>query len=284
MSNRDRYKVLVLGSSHTYYGVNPDYIAMPAFNAANVSQDLKYDHYILDKGVKTLSDLEFVVVPLSMFSLYSELDTGVESWRKYNYRHWFNYNKYPTTELFNIKTHSVFLASPNKLGMIERLFQYYRWGNFEKTWSRGGWGTEYSRVSSEKTLLESGKSAALRHQIATEINDHNISYLDEIAAICNKKNVKLLIVTMPAYATYREHLNGGRIKTIIAIATGLAASSNKIRYVNSLEDAIFVKSDFHDADHLNHEGAKKFSRIISRFIEEWKSSEEIGEHNNHHNK
>lgn len=233
-TNRDNYRTLVLGSSHTYFGVNPDYMLMSTFNAANVSQSLNYDYFVLENASKHLIDLEYVVLPLSIFSLYSDLDSGVESWRKYNYRHWFNYNKYANTELFDIKTYSVFLASPDRIGLLKRLFQHYYSGSFDKTWSRRGWGTNYSHASSESALLESGKRAALRHQTQADINYRSLDSLNQIAEIFNGRNIKLLIVTPPAYATYREHLNRDRVRNMVSIAMGLANSNKNIRYINYL--------------------------------------------------
>ncbi len=47
--NAQNLKTLVLGSSHFYRGVNPDFLEQPAFNAAMVSQTLDYDLKILEK-------------------------------------------------------------------------------------------------------------------------------------------------------------------------------------------------------------------------------------------
>ena len=49
--NDKHYKTLILGSSHSFFGINPDYLSDPSFNAANVSQDFKYDSYVLEKSL-----------------------------------------------------------------------------------------------------------------------------------------------------------------------------------------------------------------------------------------
>jgi hypothetical protein len=79
-------------------------------------------------------------------------------------------------------------------------------------------------------------------------------------------------------------LNGDRIKKIVAIATELADSSNGIHYTNYLDDPRFGKLDFYDADHLNHDGAKKLTEIISRSLEDWESSGETVKPNNRRKK
>jgi hypothetical protein len=47
--NGNTVETLILGSSHAYYGINPEYLSWKAFNLANVSQDLERDFFVLDK-------------------------------------------------------------------------------------------------------------------------------------------------------------------------------------------------------------------------------------------
>ena len=48
-SNSNEIEVLFLGSSHVYYGVNPEYISANSFNASHIAQTLDYDYAILKK-------------------------------------------------------------------------------------------------------------------------------------------------------------------------------------------------------------------------------------------
>ncbi len=43
-----KVKNLILGSSHFYFGVNPKYFTATTFNGSNVSQDFKYDLFLLE--------------------------------------------------------------------------------------------------------------------------------------------------------------------------------------------------------------------------------------------
>ena len=49
LESRHRIKTLVLGSSHTHYGIDPNYFSMPAYNLANVSQSLIVDLKLLER-------------------------------------------------------------------------------------------------------------------------------------------------------------------------------------------------------------------------------------------
>ncbi len=74
-------QVLVLGSSHAYYGINPDYFSLKGFNLANVSQPLRYDYALLERYAPKCPDLKVVIMAISDFSLGFRLADSGEYWR-----------------------------------------------------------------------------------------------------------------------------------------------------------------------------------------------------------
>lgn len=262
-------KVLILGSSHFYFGVNPQYFSVPTLNAANVSQDLHYDLHILKAALTKNENIKYVVVPLSIFSLFSELDTGIESWRKYEYRLYMGYKEYPESEWFILANHSVILASQNKLGLLRRLANSLFDSPVDQDWTEGGWGRGYSTVASETMLMSTGRQAAQRHQQNAKLSEVSIGSLNQIANLCRAKGIKLLIVTPPAFISYRENIDVRRLAKTAAIASILVDSSPTIKYVSYFSSSAFDASDYFDADHLNHRGAEKLSRMIDGLLSHW---------------
>lgn len=51
--NGNKVQTLILGTSATYYGINPSMIDS-CFNAANASQGLEYDYYLLKRYINSL--------------------------------------------------------------------------------------------------------------------------------------------------------------------------------------------------------------------------------------
>ncbi|MEL6132144.1 MAG: hypothetical protein AAFR59_02130 [Bacteroidota bacterium] len=43
------WEVLILGSSHSYLGIDPHHLDRPAFNLAYTAQTLAFDHFLLAK-------------------------------------------------------------------------------------------------------------------------------------------------------------------------------------------------------------------------------------------
>ena len=79
--NAEEINTLILGSSHTFYGVNPEYFSKKTFNAAYVSQSLDLDFEILNAYNSKLKKLKTVIIPISYFSLFETLETDIEKWR-----------------------------------------------------------------------------------------------------------------------------------------------------------------------------------------------------------
>ena len=79
--NISHVRIWTFGSSHGLYGISPKYFSKPAFNSAHVSQPLKYDAFIFDKFIERADSLEWVVLPISYFTLTSKMEDGEEWWR-----------------------------------------------------------------------------------------------------------------------------------------------------------------------------------------------------------
>ena len=63
-------ETLILGSSHSYYGVNPYYMSPNTFNNAHVSQSLNFDYQILMSKSKDWKKLKKIYLPISYFSFW----------------------------------------------------------------------------------------------------------------------------------------------------------------------------------------------------------------------
>ena len=70
-SHSDEIEVLVLGSSHSLYGINPKYFSQKTYNMAYVSQSLDLDYKILEKYHNRFKNLKTIIVDISCFSLYA---------------------------------------------------------------------------------------------------------------------------------------------------------------------------------------------------------------------
>lgn len=260
-NHSNEIETLILGSSHSFYGLNSIYFSSNTFNAAHVSQSLDFDFQIYKKYSDSFESLKTIILPISYFTMWGKLENGSESWRVKNYSIYY--------DIHNSKSFSNnFEVLSNKIGPnLKRLISYYVMNKTNITCTNWGWGTSYDS-SKNQDLLETGKTASLRHtrdDISSERNiivfNENISILNKI--IESKENLEVILFTPPAYKTYREHLNQEQLNQTIKISTEIAEKHDNCVYYNFLENSDFIAEDFFDADHLNEKGAKKLSILLN---------------------
>ena len=249
-NHSSKIEVLFLGSSHAYFGINPEFIkSKNSFNGAHVGQALRYDLEILKKY--NFSDLEYLVIPIDYLSLYPEGES--KSYIK-NYKIYYGFetkgggfsnNFEALNGLFNKK--------------IEQVWDYLYYDKNNLTSNSLGWGTIY-KSENQQDLVKTGK---LRAEQQTKKNDQylikNINRVNEIIKISKSNNFKILFYTSPAYITYKEYLDTNQLKITIDTITNICKENNNLYYYNLLNDSQFIKEDFWDGNHLNELGAKKLT-------------------------
>lgn len=256
--NASKINTLILGSSHTFYGVNPKYFSKQTFNAAYVSQTLDLDEKLLHQYQNKLTNLKTVIIPISYFSLFETLETDVEKWRLKNYILYYGFeNKYHFTANFETLNHDILLN-------IKNVVKHYAFNKSFITSSDLGWGTNFS--SKERKKFE-GKFTAKKHTVKNyKLFQSNIKSLQKIIQLCKKKKVRILFITTPTHVSYFKNLNKKQISLTVTSINELVQKNANCDYINLLNADKFITSDFHDADHLNEIGAKKLSLLLDKKI------------------
>ncbi len=249
-------ETLILGSSHTEFGINPEFLSSHAFNLSNVSQTIDIDLQLLKNYQQFLPKLKTVIIRLSYTTLFERLSDSKESWRLKDY------TIYQNLDTDGI-AHNSEILSVSLSQNINRIYEHYFLKSDAVQSSRLGWGTE--AVSSKfKNIERTGEIVAKKHTIKDEsyfeANQHSF---EEIAAWAKENSIEVIIVTLPGYESYFKNLEKIQIDRTIQVGNNLEKSFPNVRYINFLKDKRFNKNDFYDADHLNEIGAKKFSQIIN---------------------
>ncbi len=255
----NQIEVLVLGSSHTYYGINPDYFTLNTFNSAHVSQTVDFDYFILNKFIEDLSSLKVVIIPISYFSLFSRLEEGLEAYRAKNYTIYYGYKDSNALNYFEVSSGQI-------LKKIKRIIKYSFFG-IDATISKKGFGLSKLKKEPIDYFIKDGKIAATRHSKGKWENVvKNKKNIEKIIMLCQKKQIKVIFVTLPAYRSYRENIDDERLLYTTNYLNKVSKTYNNVTYYNFLADARFVVDDYMNADHFNSNGAKKLSKIINNLI------------------
>ena len=259
-------ETLILGSSHTFYGLNPDYFSKNTFNESHISQTLDYDFKLLQKYESGFDNLKTIVLPISYFSLFEKLESTTESWRVKNYIIYYEINK--PNDLIH---HTEILS--NRLDInLKRLKAYYISDRTMITCNELGWGKDYNSQYA-MDLAESGKTSAIRNTSKDLYSDQqqtilkeNKRILKDIIEWSRQRKITLILLTTPVFETYSRDLDKTQLYITIETATNLDLENDNCIYLNWLNDTSFYGEDFYDADHLSEIGAEKLSHSIDDVI------------------
>ena len=253
----DSIDLLILGSSHSFYGINPEYFTYNTFNAANVSQSLDYDAKIYDTWFKGKAYPRYVVLPISYFTLWGRVSLGIEHWRTRKYSIYMGFGSW--RDWFSPDGYEFQLGDRTVVG-------YYFFGGDKKDCTKSGFGTAYI-CSPGKDVDESAITAATRHTIKgdrRQIYEENMSYINDMLLDCRKFGKKVVFLISPYRKLYREALPPVQVRRTHEVLDSLhAAYPDNTAILNLSSDPRFAAADFYDGDHLCTDGAAKLSVILN---------------------
>lgn len=253
-------ELLVLGSSHGFYGINPDYLSINAFNASNVSQSPKFDFFIFKQFYSKFDRLQFVILPVSYPTLFFSTDSGTEKWREKNYVLYYDYPNgsfRSQLELFNgtFKEKTIWIID------------WLKENANNKSCSKYGYGLKFSNAE-QSDLYLTAIEASNRHTAQNySLLNENKKYIEQLIQNCLYKNIKVVLYTSPACSTYTKLLDEKQLKITHSFCHKITKKYPNVYYFDFLNDNRFVKEDFRDADHTNHKGAKKLTLILDNVLE-----------------
>lgn len=263
----DSIEVLAMGSSHTLYGIDPDQFRDRTFNQAYVSQSLYYDWKLLDTYLDRMPRLKAVIVPISYFSLDSNLALSAEKWRGYFYE---DYYGIPIEGDSAQRLQS--WLDPKRYSMvalygIPRTFKHFRRGfNLDDVAGQqhNGWMKKDSVVTIED---EVGRKRVALHEsmMSDDARTKNMDYLRLMLSRLQMRKVRLLLVTPPVLPAYSGHVDSLRLQSLQQTMASFCVE-NGCDYLDAFTDSRFTANDFFDSDHLNSNGARKFSQILNNAL------------------
>jgi hypothetical protein len=257
-------KILILGSSHNQNALNPEFLGDDVANAAYGSQDLHIDFLITEKAFLENKKPDVIVAEIAYHTLLRENPKNY--WRAGLYECFYDIDfnngnklgKYILTSS-NLKFFQQYMLEKllkpgssdvvNKFGFIENDFK----GIFMNR-----------NYDSAKIFIDASKRLNSRvSQLANiDVIKRNLSYLKKIDSLCQQNNTKLILVTPPVYGSHLQLHNARYVKLRDNAVDELKSKNPLLIWYNYESSNSFKVTDFKNDDHLNSNGAKKFTSII----------------------
>ena len=265
--NAEDVEILVLGSSHTFFGIRPEFFDGKAFSLANVSQGNRQDYFLLNYWAERYKKLKTVIVPISFFSWFGQgLEYGSESYRCRYYKMYMDCDLYSDWSLYNLELSDIRTAM-EKVGKIIHKDDDLGYDKF-------GWGDTFKLVKKNMAKWNDGteaEAAVKRHTVKNwDYIETNYERMKEMAEFCNNNHhIQLVLITTPCWHSYYDNLNKEQLSKMYEL-THRFQKEFDVPYLDYLKDPRFKADDFYDSNHLSDIGAIKFTKILNKDIKSFK--------------
>lgn len=251
----DEIATLILGSSHTYYGLNPEEMGDSVFNLANISQTPEYDLALLEHFSGYIPHLRTLILPVSYFTYVDPEIEKSEAWTlgiKYKTR--MGLPLHSDMSVYNLEL-ADFDSYKGQLSNIIKKAP-------SNVSSEKGFGLNYNLGMRSPNWKEEGKKRAEAHTVDNpERGEKVVDVQRKLLDLAKSRGWQVIFITTPGYKSYTDNLDPAQEKMMRHYIEQLKKEYNII-YLDLLRDKRFGEDDFYDPDHLSDVGAAKLSKII----------------------
>jgi len=277
-------EILILGNSHSAYGVNPNYFTDYAFNIANAGQSIYFDKELTLQNLENLKKLKYVFISLDYHTLYFSSQRGnrnIFSYYGSGIKHpsedynkadispfLFGYTPIVSLSLlkkdlidkWKFRNHAQYLDFDVEAGIIKVDTLVKGFISFSGTetnmFNRRGYA---SRMNGFDNLINTSTEKRL---VLNELN--------QLITTLQENGVTPIFFSTPTFNEYNTELDSSIINNNRVDAEILCKKYN-MKFWDYATDNNFSQNDFFNADHLNKKGAKKFTRIINERLLKYSS-------------
>lgn len=273
---KDSIEMVILGTSRANYGVNPEALDLYAYNLANLGQSIYFDKRITLSLLPEMKNLKYALISIDYHSLAFSSQHNGDFWSYYG-----NGIKYKDTD------YTWANISPTLFGYTPRVAFAKIKNRFINLWKHGPDILDfevhpsvdiYKPVEKGFIAFEGRDSLNFNHEAYlvsskwyTEVIDESdekeeiVEDLEDFIEILLEEGVTPILFTPPTYREYNTYLDQSYINDNIQTSEYIA-QKHGIKYWDFHDSKLFYIKDFHDMEHLNIEGALKFSKMLNDSI------------------
>ena len=275
----DSLQTIILGNSHAYSGLRPEFLPGSVLNLANVSQTLDVDHALLLRCIRQCPQLHDVILTLDNSNLFDRPMEQTDEWFRITYY---------TLYMHRLGGHNPWFS---RYGV--ELFHFQSFQGKIRKWLQLrhadctplGWDTDNSREAREQMAAEAARTQAVatwdslqtiktlrRHTMRDErATRQNISHLQQMASLCQQHGIRLTLLCTPVRPDYASGIPHSQQQLILQTLHD-ACQRYGARSLDLSRDTTFTPDEYFDPDHLNHEGAAHLTEILCKSLTTTSSS------------
>ena len=265
--NAQAVNILCLGPSTVFYDINPVYLDKVGFNAAHVSQSIKYDHFIFNKFYEQMDSLQYVIIGIDPWTPHGTMEDNDEWWRVkyYSIHYGCDYHKGERRYNYELHIHNLRVFKEAFRGLLTLIGLK---NESHITVNSLGYGTNYT-LKERAPNWNDGKPEALSHnnliKESLKLNEivNNREYITDISNKCKERNIEVILICTPLHNSYFDNIDEEYVKDRNDFCNSFANQFDNVSFYDFSDDKRFSEDDFYDFNHLNENGAKKFTMILN---------------------
>lgn len=262
---QDDIEALVLGASQNRDAINPEFLSQKALNIAFPDQDYYVSSKLLEQLAPTLPSLKTVIIPIS-YGHFETAPNQKETWKNSMYRHYFGTTISDKFTYF--KNNLLYISYPEYYtGKINE----HRKGISNVDCNEYGYNRNVEKSLFYKFAYDSLSITQQSVYIAPnkphpEFIPENVEKLKAMLDFCVQQNYTIILVETPTTKRFKE-LRIPEIMRRRDSILSIITTDYKIQYIEAdIRDSYYIK-DYRDNNHLNPQGAEKFTKRLNTFLE-----------------
>lgn len=262
-NNSNSIEVLILGSSHSQNGLNPEFIDKKSANLAFGGQALSIDYFLFDKYIDRMPNLKTIIFEVSPFRFYTDHD--INQWNGHIYSNLYGINYKITSS--SIEDYSIVVSDPKYFTKV--FIDYLNPSTFKYNLNACGFVTNDFNDRFEKLKYNAEKinnSYSMLHKFTDkEMFKTNESFLKQMIQKCKSKNINAFLVSTPVYKSYAAKIPLNAKKKVDRMLNKYKQLYG-ITILDYSDDKSFNLYDFKNDNHLTSKGAEKLTKKVNTFV------------------
>lgn len=253
------FEMFATGSSYVHHSLDTKKFTHKLFNFGHPSQDLYYNFQIAKYVLTEAGGSDYIKYALIGFFPqhlhYDESKTIAQNGRLLQYviafndvhNFWLSIEKYKS--LLNPEYLKFKLPLENEMDRITPL------------------DTEVKYISLNGRLLSRERIDVWQNKSYPDTVKENVKILDDYLTLCEENNVRPIIFTAPMTYGYMKYFSKKKLDEFQYVIGNALKKHSTAVFFDGWKLQGVSDYDFFDVDHMNIQGAAKFSTILNDFIE-----------------
>ncbi len=275
---KEDYECMVLGISHSLYGINKKYLKYKPLKLCSGRQDLYYNLQKLKKNENLISKSKCIIIDMYTYTYFnydvSMSRAALEYILENNFvNNTHNFNNNPHYQTIDKEIEAMNTTE------FEKVFDVKGIDELRDYIESGMYNNEYYDVTINKTLSVDNlkdiryKPSSIQKNTYSITEKENIQIFEEILKIirCNNKDIKIYLVLIPQYIKMendiKEYEKQWKKRFYDILDEFNETYDFKVLDFKGCNEISSNPNYYCDLSHLNAEGSKKFTQLLNDYID-----------------